>query len=87
MGKSGEDIHITARITALVDVFDALLSRRVYKEAWPLQRVVSTLQEQSGAHFDPRLVNLMMESLDRFVEIRSRHEDAEEDPPDAPAIE
>lgn len=91
MGKSGEDIHITARITALVDVFDALLSRRVYKEAWPLQQVVSTLQEQSGVHFDPRLVHLMMENLDSFVEIRARHEDAEEDAeedaPDAPANE
>jgi response regulator RpfG family c-di-GMP phosphodiesterase len=75
MGKRGEEIHIAARITALVDVFDALLSKRVYKEAWPLQRVVAQIQEQAGSHFDPILVSHLMEHLQAFVEIRSRHED------------
>lgn len=78
LGKRGEEIHITARITALVDVFDAMLSKRVYKEPWPLQRVVSALREQSGLHFDPTLVDLMLEHLDRFVAIRAQHADAEE---------
>ena len=75
MGKQGEGIHIAARITALVDVFDALLSKRVYKHAWPLSQVVSQIQEHSGSHFDPVLVKLLMDNLDRFVEIRSLYED------------
>jgi len=75
-GKLREGIHITARITAVVDVFDALLSKRVYKKAWPLQGVVAHIREQSGRHFDPALVDLMLDNLDRFVEIRNLHSDA-----------
>ncbi len=83
MGKQGEGIHIAARITALVDVFDALLSKRVYKDAWPLERVVAQILEQSGRHFDPLLVSLMMDSLERFVEIRGLHADLTDDAEDA----
>jgi response regulator RpfG family c-di-GMP phosphodiesterase len=75
-GKLRDGIHIAARITALVDVFDALLSRRVYKEAWPLQRVVEQIRAESGLHFDPVLVDLLMENLAQFVTIRSLHSDA-----------
>jgi putative nucleotidyltransferase with HDIG domain len=58
----GEEIPQAARIFAIVDVFDALLSARPYKEAMPLWRVVQTLQQGRGTHFDPYL-------LDRFLEI------------------
>jgi response regulator RpfG family c-di-GMP phosphodiesterase len=73
--KKHEDIHIAARITTLVDVFDALLSKRVYKEAWPLQRVVDHIRAETGRHFDPHLVDLMLSNLESFTAIRSQHED------------
>ena len=78
MGKKGEDIHIAGRITALVDVFDALLSKRVYKDAWELDAVVELLQRESGTHFDPRLVTLLMDNLPLFVAIRALHDDTEQ---------
>lgn len=70
MGKKGEEIHIAGRITAVVDVFDALLSRRIYKEPWPLDRVIAVLRRDAGTHFEPRLVNLMLDNLPIFLEIR-----------------
>ncbi len=74
-GRSGEDIHIYGRITALVDVFDALASARVYKQAWPLEDVVQLLREQRGKHFDPVLVDLLLDNLDTFLAIRDQHQD------------
>lgn len=52
----GEDIPLSARIVALVDVFDALTSLRPYKAAWPLEQAVETIRAGSGSHFDPRVV-------------------------------
>jgi response regulator RpfG family c-di-GMP phosphodiesterase len=71
-GFRGEQIHIFGRITALADVFDALSHPRCYKEAWPLQRTLEYLREESGARFDPNLVDLFMGHLDQFVAIYSR---------------
>jgi len=68
----GEDIHLYGRITALADVFDALNSRRCYKEPWPLEDVLATLRAERGRHFEPRIVDLFMEHLDEFLEIRDR---------------
>lgn len=72
---AGDAIHIYGRIIALVDVFDALLSRRCYKEAWPEDQVIRHLQEQSGKHFDPRLVELMVNHLELFIAIRAQFPD------------
>lgn len=72
---AGEDIHIYGRITALADVFDALGSDRVYKKAWPLEKVLDFIHEQQGKHFDPRLVELFFEELDEFLAIRDRYRD------------
>lgn len=55
-GLSGESIPITARIFAIADVFDALTSKRPYKDAMPFERAMAILEEGSGRHFDPRLV-------------------------------
>jgi len=74
----GEDIHLYGRITALADVFDALNSRRCYKEPWPLEDVLSTLRGERGRHFEPRLVDLFLEHLDEFLEIRDRLADPPE---------
>ncbi len=72
-GLKGEEIHIYGRIIALADVFDALTCRRVYKEAWELARVVESIKEQSGKHFDPTLVNIFLENLDEFSAITKRY--------------
>jgi response regulator RpfG family c-di-GMP phosphodiesterase len=73
----GEEIHVFGRITALADVFDALCSRRCYKEPWTIERVISHLRAERGGHFDPKLVDVFMDNLDRFLEIRGRFVDVE----------
>ena len=75
-GLSGEEIHIYGRITAVADVFDALGSVRVYKKAWPLDAILRYFKEQSGTHFDPKLVALLLDHLDEFLAIRDAHKDA-----------
>lgn len=74
-GYRGEDIHIYGRITAVVDVFDALASERVYKKAWPLEDILTLLREQRGKHFDPQLVDLLLQNLDKFLSIRDQYRD------------
>jgi len=74
-GFRGEQIHIFGRITALADVFDALTHQRCYKEAWPLRRTLQYLVEERGRRFDPELVDLFMEHLDRFIDIYNRYAD------------
>ena len=71
----GEQIHLFGRITALADVFDALCSRRCYKEPWSLERVVQYIRAERGGQFDPKLVDVFLEHLDRFVEIHDRFAD------------
>ncbi|MGE4295264.1 MAG: HD domain-containing phosphohydrolase [Campylobacterales bacterium] len=72
-GLAGEAIHPFGRITALADVFDALLSDRVYKEAWPVERVVEYIQAEAGGQFDPALCALFVEHLPRFLEIKEAY--------------
>lgn len=67
-GLKGENIHIYGRITAIADVFDALVYSRVYKEAWPLPKVLDLLKEERGKHFDPKLVDIFFENLDQIKE-------------------
>jgi len=62
-GLSGTDIPLVGRIVAIADVFDALTSRRPYKEPWPVPRAVEYLREQSGEHFDPELVELFLTQM------------------------
>jgi response regulator RpfG family c-di-GMP phosphodiesterase len=69
-GHKGENIHIYGRITALADVFDALGSDRCYKEAWPLDRILEFLKRESGRHFEPRLVDLLLANLPEFLAVR-----------------
>ncbi|EGA69752.1 hypothetical protein VISI1226_09959 [Vibrio sinaloensis DSM 21326] len=79
-GIAGEKIHIFARITAIADVFDALLSVRCYKRAWSLEQVMELFREQSGQQFDPELTELLLRHLDEFVEIRRHYPDHIESP-------
>ena len=61
--------------TAIADVFDALGSDRVYKEAWEDERIFEYFKEQQGKQFDPKLVDLFFENLDKFLEIRNQFKD------------
>jgi response regulator RpfG family c-di-GMP phosphodiesterase len=74
-GLKGEEIHIAGRITALADVFDALGSDRCYKNAWSLEEILALIQEESGKHFDPALVQILMDNLDDITDIRDNHPD------------
>ncbi|MFT7861142.1 MAG: HD domain-containing phosphohydrolase [Sulfurimonas sp.] len=71
-GLKGEDIHIYGRITALADVFDALGSKRVYKEAWDDEKIFALFKQERAKQFDPVLVDLFFEYLDEFLVIRDR---------------
>jgi response regulator RpfG family c-di-GMP phosphodiesterase len=55
---------------ALADVFDALATKRVYKSAWPREKIRAFLQEQAGLHFEPRLIELFIAHEDEFYAIQ-----------------
>ena len=74
-GTKGEDIHIYGRITAIADVFDALGSDRVYKKAWKDENIFKLFKEERGEHFDPSLVDLFFENIDKILEVREEHKD------------
>lgn len=63
-GLKGNEIPLSARIMALVDVLDALTNKRVYKAAWGFQETIDYLIAQKGTHFDPLLVEVMLSELD-----------------------
>lgn len=70
---SGERIPLGARIVALADVYDALMSVRCYKEPWPEERVLETLRKDSGTHFDPDVVEAFFQIYDIIVAIREKY--------------
>lgn len=74
-GLAGEDIHMYGRIVAVADVFDALGSKRPYKKEWTLEEIIDLFHEQKGKHFDPVLVDLLLNNLDEFLEIRDCYHD------------
>ena len=63
-GMKGEEIPLSARVMAVADVFDALVSRRSYKDGFPIDKAFSIIQEESGTHFDPTVVRVFMECAD-----------------------
>lgn len=77
-GLSGEDIPMSGRIAALADVFDALTSQRPYKKAWPLEDAVQLIKDNSGKHFDPKLVELFLQKLPEIQAICKRYPEADE---------
>jgi putative two-component system response regulator len=70
-GLAGRDIPIEGRIAAIADVFDALMSKRPYKPAFPLGKVLELMREGLGTHFDPELGAMFIDSLDEVLEISS----------------
>ncbi len=77
-GKRGEEISLWGRMTSVADVFDALLSKRPYKEPWTLERTVEHMRELRGRSFDPELIDIFLDSLDEVVKIRERYRDEEQ---------
>lgn len=66
LGLSGEAIPLGGRITALFDVYDALISKRPYKEPWPEEKALDEIRRLSGSAFDPELVSLFLDNLALF---------------------
>lgn len=71
---NGEDIPLEARMTAIADVFDALVNTRVYKDAWPPGDAIEELKKGRGKAFDPRLVDLFLERIDAMLEIQKTYQ-------------
>jgi putative two-component system response regulator len=78
-GLWGEQIPLSARIVALADVFDALISNKVYKDGVPVDRAVAIITESRGAHFDPAVVDAFLAVQDTFRGIAVRHADTDAD--------
>lgn len=77
-GRAGDAIPVSARLMALADVFDALISRRVYKPPFPMAQVVEFITAQKGRHFDPDVVDAFMATLGEFRSIAERFADNDE---------
>jgi len=75
----GEQIHIYGRITAIADVFDALISSRCYKLPWDLDKVVQLFQNEKGKQFDPLLVDVLLQNIDDILLIKKAYTDISED--------
>ena len=73
-GISGEEIPLSARVMAVSDVLDALLSRRSYKEPYTFEQAVNIIKEGSGKHFDPTIIKVFLEHLDEIKEIADKQE-------------
>ena len=78
-GLAGDDIPISARLMALADVYDALISRRVYKPGMPHAQAVEIIREGRGAHFDPDICDAFLAHSERFLAIAAQFADSDQD--------
>lgn len=78
-GLSGDDIPIAARLMAVADVYDALISKRIYKEGMPHERACQIIMEGSGSHFDPDIIDVFVEIQEQFKQIADRYADKDDD--------
>jgi len=76
---AGTDIPASARMLAIADVYDALISSKVYKDGVPHDKAVQVIFSERGAHFDPDMVDAFVEIQDSFAEIAQRYADTEAD--------
>jgi len=74
-GLKQDDIHIYARIVAIADVFDALGTKRCYKDAWPMEKIVAHMQEQRGKQFDPVLIDWVIDNIETMKKVRNLYPD------------
>jgi putative two-component system response regulator len=70
-GLAGVAIPVSARVVAVVDVFDALTMKRPYKEAWPLDQVLATVRAGSGTHFEPAMIAAFESILPKLISMKS----------------
>lgn len=78
LGLAGDAIPPSARLMAVADVYDALISRRVYKPAYSHEEALSMMSEQRGRHFDPDILDAFLQVEQRFREIALQYSDDEE---------
>lgn len=76
-GLKGKNIPIEGRITAIADVFDALVSERPYKKGWSNKEAFTFIQEQAGIHFDPELVKHFIKLTPKIIAFQKKHTDQE----------
>lgn len=74
-GLSGEDIPLSARLMAVADVYDALISKRVYKPPFTHEKAVSIISEGKGSHFDPQMVDSFLDIAEQFNQIAQTYQD------------
>jgi response regulator RpfG family c-di-GMP phosphodiesterase len=77
-GKRGEEIPLFGRIVAIADVYDALASKRAYKEAWDEADILETMEKGAGQQFDPELIQVFLSSIDVMRSIQQRYPDRKE---------
>lgn len=75
-GLKGDEISIEGRIIAVADVFDALTSKRPYKDAWSVEKTISHMKEQAGSHFDPAIIDLLVDKLDEILTIKQSNQES-----------
>jgi response regulator RpfG family c-di-GMP phosphodiesterase len=71
-GKKGKEIPLFGRIVSIADVFDALSSKRCYKDPWPQERVINFLKENSGKMFDPELIEIFLNNINTMNSITQK---------------
>jgi len=76
--KKADEISVFARFVALADVYDALSSRRSYKDAWSEDKVLGIIREERGAHFDPEVVDAFFDCLPTIRAVMKRYEGMEQ---------
>lgn len=75
-GLKGEEIPLSARVMAVADVFDALVSRRCYKSPYPVEKSLEIIRESSGTHFDPLVVKAFLDAEDEVRQVASLNLDS-----------
>jgi len=78
MGKRGDEIPLFGRIVAIADVYDALASKRAYKDAWDEADILQAMKDGAGKQFDPELIQVFLSSIDVMRSIQQRYPDSEE---------
>lgn len=74
-GTKGHNIPLCGRIVAIADVFDALTSKRPYKEAWPIEKAVGLIEREKGEHFDPEVVEAFLKVLPSVLNVANKYHD------------
>jgi HD-GYP domain-containing protein (c-di-GMP phosphodiesterase class II) len=75
LGRKGDEIPLFGRIVAIADVYDALASKRAYKEAWDEADIIKAMEQNAGQQFDPALIEVFFSSLDVLRSIQQRYPD------------